>query len=176
MVETTPSWEDRTQLDWLPPTAHWNHSPQLPVFASRSVNDLEWSRREVPGIQTSFLCSLELMVLTPLLSKDNQGHFHGHGWSELLIYVLSGRSISPVIVMFPLAISFPWGPEIAASPAASWGVSPKCSPGNFFCKYSQSKPNKVSESLYYHEGWELHTKIIFQNIKQKANSRPILII
>lgn len=74
--------------------------------------------------------------------------------------------------MFPLVISIPLGPEIAAS----WGVSPKCSPGNCSCKHSQSKSHKMSESLYYPEVWESSTKIIFQNIKQKTNSRPILTI
>lgn len=150
------------------------------------MNDIEWSRWEISGTQTTFcffcfLCGFffnpVLTMLTPLASYNKQGHFHCHVWSELLIYVLSGRSISPVIVMFPLVISFPWGSEIAASSAASWGISPKCSLGNCSCKYSQSKPNKVSEDLYYPEGWELHTKIIFQDITLKAfaNSIPTIL-
>lgn len=150
------------------------------------MNDIEWSRWEISGTQTTFcffcfLCGFffnpVLTMLTPLASYNKQGHFHCHVWSELLIYVLSGRSISPVIVMLPLVISFPWGSEIAASSAASWGISPKCSLGNCSCKYSQSKPNKVSEDLYYPEGWELHTKIIFQDIMLKAfaNSIPTIL-
>lgn len=137
------------------------------------MKDSEWSSREVSGTRTSFLCYPVLTMLTPLVSSNNQRYFHCHVWSELLIYVLSGRSISLVIVMFPSVISFPLGPEIAASSAASGDTSPKCSLGNCSCKYSQSKPNKVSESLYSPEGWELHTKIIFRRIKQKANSSPI---
>lgn len=31
----------------------------------------------------------------------------------------------------------------------------------------------MSEDLYYPEGWELHTKIILQDIILKANASPI---
>lgn len=58
------------------------------------------------------------MMATPLVSLDNLRHFHCHIWSELLMSVLSGRSISQVIVRFPLLISFPLGPEFAANSAA----------------------------------------------------------
>ena len=160
-----PGYSLRGRRTWKPPPAVGTGpgrpalgSPSCPVFAGRSVTHTEWGRRGV------------LTMLTPLLWRDDWGHFHCRVRSALLIYALSRRSISPVIVMFPLVISVPLGPEIAGS----WGWSPKCSPGNCSCKYSQSKPNKVSESLFCPEAWELYTKIVFQNMKQKAHSNNLL--